>query len=468
MSTCEPQDIYRELKANDLNEWIWNGAGFSSINSIFLLTEKDHPLCSHVSILPYELYVFVKFFERLGIKKQPDSKQLEQIIFKCVKNTQKLIGNSKTLSSEQTQQILENAAKNYPLINFIKTYYSNEKKLITNIKDYEESLINLSLLSNGPINQFIPNNSPPTSASDPSLPKMEDLNLDNSDNIYLYLPELYKSVEIKDNLINSVMTLVKNRQIKILDEEAYLMRKVNSTKNQTNNNIYDHYRVYNEIILPNLNSLSKNVKDSVVLFALDHADPKMLEILRDHPCIPVSPFGRRLKKPNKLVHPMGKIAPLYSDSDERFPCGSEETYIREDRLQILKILGMKCDYLSWSELVERAESVSKIREFDLAVERSIAILNLLNEMLNLIIEPSCSLPKEEKESKCKACELIRDIAFIPVKPKPYLKLGLTWYGDKFKYRFAKPKELLSSQYENLCSCTWPIPLNEYKKREFNY
>jgi len=134
--------------------------------------------------------------------------------------------------------------------------------------------------------------------------------------------------------------------------------------------------------LPNLNSLSKNVKDAVVLFALDHADPKMLEILRDHPCIPVSPFGRRLKKPNKLLHPMGKISALYSDTDERFPCGSEETYMREDRLQILKILGMKSDHLSWPELVERADSVSKIREYEAAVERSIALLNVLNEMLN--------------------------------------------------------------------------------------
>jgi len=69
MSTCDPQDIIRELKANDLNEWIWNGAGFSSISSIFIITEKDHPLCSHVAVLPFELYVFVKFFERLGIKK---------------------------------------------------------------------------------------------------------------------------------------------------------------------------------------------------------------------------------------------------------------------------------------------------------------------------------------------------------------------------------------------------------------
>ena len=515
MSTYEPQDIYRELKANDLNEWIWNGTGFSSIHSIYIITEKEHPLCSHTAVLPYELYIFVKFFETLGIRKLPDLKQLEIMLLNCVKSSQKILSGSSPTNSEQNQLLLENAAKNYPLINWIKLNYSSDKRLLTIIKDYEENLINISPLgSNGNLNDltkpFIMNKTPssPTTPTAPASVSLNDLKLNDlnndlnnlSDNIYLYLPELYKSVEIRDNLINSVITLIKNKQIKILDEEAYLMRKVSmsltngsntSTTTPTkNNNIFDHHRVYNEIILPNLNSLSKNVKDAVVLFALDHADPKMLEILRDHPCIPVSPFGRKLKKPNKLVHPMGKIAPLYSDTDERFPCGSEETYIREDRLQILKILGMKCDHLSWAELVERADSVTKIREYDLAIDRSIAILNVLNEMLtnnHNIGSPQThnsnsntntneinghhkvnghhKESREEKEAKFRACELIRDIAFIPVKPKPYQKLNLTWLGDKFKFRFAKPKELLSGQYEMLCSTQWPVPLNEYKKRE---
>jgi len=544
MSTCDPQDIFRELKANDLNEWIWNGAGFSSINSIFIITEKDHPLCSHVAILPFELYVFVKFFERLGIKKQPDSKQLEQILNKCVKNSQKLMMLSSTApvaaastaiksplspvsTSDQNQMFLENAAKNFPLINWIKAYYSTEKKLQAIIKDYEENLINVNAMGmngqNGSANGSTPfinlsngHQSPPIAKSPVTDAKFPDIipagGADSSDYIFIYLPEAYKSPEIKDNLLNSVMTLVKNKQIKILDEEAYLMRKVavaaaasvaaaaatatasssasstassptsatspllNGSKNQIYN-IFDHYRVYNEIILPNLNSLSKNVKDSVVLFALDHADPKMLEILRDHPCIPVLPYGRRLKKPNKLVHPIGKIAPLYLDSDERFPCGSEETYLREDRLQILKILGMRCDSLNWLELIERAESIAKIREYEIAIERSIVILNLLNEKLNNSNQPfnqqsnggpstqQIIEPKEERESRNNACELIRDIAFIPVKAKPYQKLNLTWYGDKFKFRFAKPKELLSGMYEPLCSCFWPIPLYEYKRKE---
>lgn len=259
MSACEPQDIYRELKANDLNEWIWNGAGFSSIHSIFIITEKEHPLCSHVAVLPYELYVFVKFFERLGIKKQPDSKQLEHILVKCVKHTQKLIQQSSTtrpMSAEHSASVLENAAKNYPLINWIKTYHGADKKLASIIKDYEESLAAVGLLSSPFVNSSPPNGTSPTTngvkmnggitngmsssssgtsspndsptkppgIGDPSSTTAFDLN--SSDAIFLYLPELYKSVEIKDNLISSVATLVKNRPIKILDEEAYLMRKV--------------------------------------------------------------------------------------------------------------------------------------------------------------------------------------------------------------------------------------------------
>ncbi len=140
---------------------------------------------------------------------------------------------------------------------------------------------------------------------------------------------------------------------------------------------------------------------------------------------------------------------------------------------------MKCDLLSWQELIERAESITKIREYDVAIERSIVILNILNEKLNISNSTSANSAKspsnaenntnstvsEDREAKNAACELIRDIAFIPVKPKPYQKLTLAWYGDKFKFRFAKPKELLSGVFEPLCSSLWPIPLYEYKRKE---
>lgn len=73
--------------------------------------------------------------------------------------------------------------------------------------------------------------------------------------------------------------------------------------------------------------------------------------------------------------------------------------------------------------------------------------------------------KDERELRTRACELIRDIAFIPVKPRSYTKLNLPWFGDKYKHKFAKPKELLALSYEPLCSTLFPLPLGDYKKKE---
>lgn len=98
--------------------------------------------------------------------------------------------------------------------------------MINNIKDYEESLISLS----SSINPFV---SQPVGAS-----MMNTMNeAASGDLIYLYLPDVYKSVDIKDNLINSVMSLIKSKHFKLLDEEAYLIKK-----SQHCTNLYDHYR----------------------------------------------------------------------------------------------------------------------------------------------------------------------------------------------------------------------------------
>lgn len=509
MKKFNPIEINRELKSNDLSEWIWNGAGYSALGSVFIIKDKDHPLCTHVATLPYELYEFVEFFEKLGMKKLPETGQLEQILLKYARANQKL---SKSGNLVDQNLVLENAAKNYPLINWIKQNHPNDSKLTSVIKEYEDSLSfigpNANGIINGQFNKHLPTfsnslndstsstmSSSSSTSHSPSATRDNSFTFIDADShssppssplsfsdsyIYLYLPEQYKSPEIRENLIGSIQTLIKSKQIKMLDEEGFLaMRKQHQQANvngtQKNSNLFDHYRVYNEIILPNLNSLSKNVKDAVVLFALDNADPKMLEILRDHPCIPVTPMGRKLKKPNKLIHPLSRLAALYSDSDERFPCGSEDTYIREDRLQILKILGMKCDQISWAELVERAEAISKMKEFDLSLDRAVLVLSLLNE--KLASQPNSltmngngkshnKVHHEEKDARVKACDILKDIAFVPVKLRPYSsRLALAWCGDKYKFRFAKPKELMSAQFEQLCSSVWPIPLHEHKSIE---
>jgi hypothetical protein len=65
----------------------------------------------------------------------------------------------------------------------------------------------------------------------------------------------------------------------------------------------------------------------------------MLNILKQHCCIPCTPNGRTLNKPSKLIHPYCRLASLYSDIDSLFPYGGQDSYLREDRLNVLKLLG---------------------------------------------------------------------------------------------------------------------------------
>src|SRR5689334_15815713 len=46
---------------------------------------------------------------------------------------------------------------------------------------------------------------------------------------------------------------------------------------------------------------------------------------------------------------------------------------------------MKCDdnLVTWPELVERCESIQRMRDYDLARERSLALLQILNDMLSM-------------------------------------------------------------------------------------
>jgi hypothetical protein len=146
-----------------------------------------------------------------------------------------------------------------------------------------------------------------------------------------------KQNNVKETVVQALTTISKEKKCQLLTEEDYFIRKMSGVEYQKN--LYDHYRAYNDLLLPNLNVLPKNVKDTLVLFALDHADALMLNILKQHCCIPCTPNGRILNKPSKLIHPYCRLASLYSDIDSLFPYGGQDSYLREDRLNVLKLLG---------------------------------------------------------------------------------------------------------------------------------
>jgi hypothetical protein len=447
-----PSDILKEMRICDLVEWIWNGInGFSSTHQIYLI-DKTHPLASYVQILPYELYNYRKFFEAMGVKYQPESTKLEDI-----------------LRNQQT--VDEN------LFKWIRETYTTDRRLLQMISDIELK---------SPKPKTIPDEQTRITFSS---------TLDLSDEkIYLYLPDIFnKQNNVKETVVQALTTISKERKCQLLTEEDYFIRKMSGVEYQKN--LYDHYRAYNDLLLPNLNVLPKNVKDTLVLFALDHADALMLNILKQHCCIPCTPNGRTLNKPSKLIHPYCRLASLYSDIDSLFPYGGQDSYLREDRLNVLKLLGMKCDdnLVTWPELVERCESIQRMRDYDLAHERSLALLQILNDMLSISNsnptrpfdenddssdrhsrpsttttsssrdKPSISPANthealHDKEARTRASLQLRDLPFIPIKPRPneLNGLSLTWMGDKYIGRLFKPKDILSQQYEQLICCSWPI------------
>ncbi len=161
-------------------------------------------------------------------------------------------------------------------------------------------------------------------------------------------------------------------------------------------------------------------------------------------------------------------------------------------------VGMKCDdnLVTWPELVERCESIQRMRDYDLARERSLALLQILNDMLSMSnsnptrtfdenddssdrrSRQSTSQTRDkslnnnnnnssilnthealhDKEARTRASLQLRELSFIPIKSRPQELNGinLTWMGDKYSNRLFKPKDVLSQQYEQLICSTWPI------------
>ena len=235
----------------------------------------------------------------MGVKYQPESARLEDLI------------RNQSINDEN-------------LFKWAKETYTNDRRLLQMINDIESK----------PIKSTTTNKNLPDEQTRITFSSTLDL---SDEKIYLYLPEMFnKQNNIKEIVVQGLATISKEKKTQLLSEEDYFIRKMSGVEYQRN--LYDHYRVYNDLLLPNLNVLPKNVKDILVLFALDHADAIMLNILKQHCCIPCTPNGRILNKPSKLIHPHCRLASLYSDIDSLFPYGGQDSYLRDDRFKCFEII----------------------------------------------------------------------------------------------------------------------------------
>ena len=225
-------------------------------------------------------------------------------------------------------------------------------------------------------------------------------------------------------------------------EECGLEKAINSRG-------YSKKRFFREVFFPNLLILPANLRDVLILHALDDKSKEFYDLLRLHPCVPSSLTGNVLNTPSALVHPYGQAASLFSPEDGRFPYGTQESYVNPQRLTKLVQLGMSWNDLSWSELSKRAESIQKLNSVSSkeALTRITALLSFMDK----------KLIRQEKPAS-KILTRLLNTKFLPILQKPR-EFPLPWKGEELVENLQvllAPNEAFLEQQKYLVCCTEPL------------
>ena len=215
---------------------------------------------------------------------------------------------------------------------------------------------------------------------------------------------------------------------------------------------FDKSRFFTELFFPNVHSVPTEMRDELILFALDDSQGEFDESIKAYACIPVSPTGTTLKRPSELVNPKKAAASLFLDRDERFPSGTTKTFLDSVRLAKLEQLGMVGDDPAWVLLEERADSVSILNEESSkeALERAKALINLLERKLHLGTKDKVleEIPKN-----------LLQIKFLPAATKPE-GFPLFWKGGNLRpgkgAQLVSAKEGYLQSMKYLVCCSEPI------------
>ena len=215
---------------------------------------------------------------------------------------------------------------------------------------------------------------------------------------------------------------------------------------------YDKGRFFRELFFPNIPSIPPDMRDKLVLHALDDAKGEFDELIATHACIPSSPHGQTLKRPAELIHPKKATASLFQIEDERFPLGTDDTFLDCVRLTKLEKLGMVADDPPWGIFEERAKSVDILNEesSNAALERAKALIKLLERKL---------YPGAESKVPEGVQENLFQIRFLPVSTKPQ-HFPLFWKGGDLRpekrAKLLSPEEAFVESAMYLVCCSEPL------------
>ena len=237
-------------------------------------------------------------------------------------------------------------------------------------------------------------------------------------------------------------------------EKSDLKKEINARK-------YNKIAFFRECFFPNIFTLPDNLRDQLMLHALDN-DRDFNTLIKTYACIPVSPSGKTLKCPSQLVNPGREAAGLFSPGEERFPFGNEESYCNPQRLTTLEKLGMFSDDLPWSEVAERAESIHRLNTADsnAAMKRVKALLTFMEKKIkreNMKLKMK-KIKTSGQQIPSVICQRLLKAKFLPILKKP-ASFPLPWKGDAFQGNsqvFVAPEEVFLKEEKYKVCCTEPL------------
>ncbi|KAK1156040.1 sacsin-like [Acipenser oxyrinchus oxyrinchus] len=199
---------------------------------------------------------------------------------------------------------------------------------------------------------------------------------------------------------------------------------------------YDWIQFYSEIVFDNLQSMDACTRNAFILHAIDLRNPSIDELLKAQPCIPSSKRGE-LQYIHNLIHPKGKVAPLYDKEEGRIPTGEEGDFLHPERLTRLETLGMIKDEASISQLIERAQTVEHLWQ-----QNKAKAYNRVQNILALLSNVKVNNTVQEE---------IQDIVLLPAHaPISPSNIALE------NICLVKPKDLYSHKHKWLVNMIQPV------------
>ncbi|XP_063961228.1 LOW QUALITY PROTEIN: sacsin-like [Lytechinus pictus] len=269
--------------------------------------------------------------------------------------------------------------------------------------------------------------------------------------------EVQKETSVRDIIRKVLSNYLSSKQVMSLTDKTWRALERVDLLDSVLKSTYDFNRFFTEAFLPRISQVQSDMRNQLVLFALNKRDDTLKQKLKDVKCIPVE-GGPNLRKPCDLVHPRGKVAPLYTESDKVFPLGN--LFNDTNTLTSLTQLGMVKDNIHQKVFLERCHSVHILHSTNkkAAQNRSKALLKYLSEALG---RGDWSREGHFKE------DLVR-IPFLPILCERNQDPALPWLKTINTCPYASANDIYSHSKRNIVSSMyivvhesndWKLPWN---------